>query len=182
MPQVPKFVNASGTVDAHTVGRFHIVHGKLACANKYLMPLPQKETDRFQINEVGWLLDDVGNVIAQPDNFCLEQFSESNYQVLPVVCSPQRPIPQLEDEKQMFSTIGMILSLPFLFSTFLVYALIKDLRNLHGKSLMCHVATLLIAYTSLIVIQFITNDIDSEWCVVLGESIFLFCLFSTFNN
>lgn len=97
------------------------------------------------------------------------------YQVLPVVCSPE----QMENEQlggNMFYTIGMFLSLPFLFSTFLVYALIRELRNLHGKSLMCHVATLLVAYTSLITVQFITNSVIKEWCVFLGKSISLLYL------
>ncbi|XP_060865535.1 G-protein coupled receptor Mth2-like isoform X2 [Metopolophium dirhodum] len=68
-------------------------------------------------------------------------------------------------------TIGMILSLPFLFSTFLVYALIRDLRNLHGKSLMCHVATLMVAYTSLITVQFISDLVNEEWCVFLAYAV-----------
>jgi len=98
----------------------------------------------------------------------LESFAADNFQTLPVVCSPEMPEYEATGGN-MFYTIGMILSLPFLFSTFLVYALIRDLRNLHGKSLMCHVATLMVAYTSLITVQFVTNFVNEEWCVFLGK-------------
>lgn len=139
-----------------------------------MLPSSNKN-DNFRITKTGWLLNESEAIIAPPGQFCLEAFSTHNYQVLPVVCSPE----QMENEQlggNMFYTIGMFLSLPFLFSTFLVYALIRELRNLHGKSLMCHVATLLVAYTSLITVQFITNSVIKEWCVFLGKSIFLLYL------
>jgi len=115
----------------------------------------------------GWLLNEFGAVIAPPGEFCLDLFSTFNFKTLPVVCPPV-----LMENKivggDIVHTIGMILSLPFLFSTFLVYALIRDLRNLHGKSLMCHVATLLVANTSLITVQLISNYYgNQEWCVFL---------------
>lgn len=161
-------MNANGTVDVHKMDLFHIVHGKLACGKKYRLVPSAKKNDNFQVTKTGWLLNESGSIIAKPDRFCLEQFSELNYQILAVVCSPEK-VESLEDGANIFYTIGMMLSLPFLFSTFLVYALIKDLRNLHGKSLMCHVATLSIAYTSLIVVQFITNSVVKEWCIFLGK-------------
>ncbi|KAF0761761.1 G-protein coupled receptor Mth2-like, partial [Aphis craccivora] len=168
--QVPTFVNANGTVDVHKMDLFHIVHGKLACGKKYKLVPSAKKNDNFQVTKTGWLLNESGSIIAKPERFCLEQFSELNYQILAVVCSPEK-FESLEDGANIFYTIGMMLSLPFLFSTFLVYALIKDLRNLHGKSLMCHVATLSVAYTSLIVVQFITNSVVKEWCIVLAYTV-----------
>jgi len=138
------------------------------CGDKYRLTPSLNKTDSFQITKTGWLLNESGAIIAAPDKFCLESFADDDFQTLPVVCSP----PLMEDEAtggNMLYTIGMILSLPFLFSTFLVYALIRDLRNLHGKSLMCHVATLMVAYTSLITVQFVTNYVTEEWCVFLGK-------------
>lgn len=141
-----------------------------------LMPSNDNPDDNFRINEAGWLLNESGLVIAPPGLFCLEYFSQFDFQILPVVCSlPMSYYKELqqvsvENESSMnvYHTLGMMLSLPFLFSTFLVYALIRDLRNLHGKSLMCHVATLLLAYSSLIVIQFTTNHINQKLCINLG--------------
>ncbi|XP_022161437.1 G-protein coupled receptor Mth2-like isoform X2 [Myzus persicae] len=165
--EVPTYVNENGTVDAHETGLFHLVYGKPTCANKYHMNPLVEEKDNFRITKAGWLLNESGSVIAPPGKFCLDTFTSFNYQILPVVCSPE----QMTNEglgRNMLYIIGMFLSLPFLFSTFLVYALIKDLRNLHGKSLMCHVATLLVAYTSLITVQFTTDNVIQEWCIFLA--------------
>ncbi|XP_060842363.1 G-protein coupled receptor Mth2-like isoform X2 [Rhopalosiphum padi] len=166
--KVPTFVNEHGTVDVYEMGLFHIVYGKLTCFGKYKLDPSKDKSHNFQVNNAGFLLSESANV--GPDQFCLEQFSELNYQILAVVCSPKQLAGQTQ-ERNVFNTIGMILSLPFLFSTFLVYALIKDLQTLHGKSLMCHVVTLLVAYTSLIVVQLITENGDKTWCIFLAYTL-----------
>lgn len=43
--------------------------------------------------------------------------------------------------------------MPFTVATFLVYALIEELRNLHGKCLMCYVACLFVLHVDLVLIQ-----------------------------
>jgi hypothetical protein len=146
---------------------FHIVYEKLKCRKRYKLTSSPEENDDFRIDKEGSLLNKSGKIIAAPDRFCLEQFSELNYQTLVVVCSPE-PLAVQQDGTNVFNTIGMMLSLPFLFITFLVYALIRDLQNLHGKSLMCHVATLLVAYSSLVVVQLITVSFDKT-CIFLGK-------------
>jgi hypothetical protein len=52
---------------------------------------PSKDKrDNFKVNYEGFLLsDESGKIIAAPDRFCLEQFSELNYQILAIVCSPE---------------------------------------------------------------------------------------------
>ncbi|XP_026815187.1 G-protein coupled receptor Mth2-like [Rhopalosiphum maidis] len=165
--KVPKIVNANGTVDIYETDLFHIVYGKLTCRKKYKLAPSQEKNDDFRVNNEGFLLSESGKIIAAPDRFCLEQFSELNYQILAVVCSPEQLAVQ-QDGTNVFYTIGMMLLLPFLLITFLVYALIRDLRNLHGKSLMCHVATLLVAYSSLVVVQFITDSVVKTWCIFLA--------------
>lgn len=47
----------------------------------------------------------------------------------------------------------MLMSVPFLLVTFLVYASFKDLRNLHGKCLMCYLFGLIFLYLSFALIQ-----------------------------
>lgn len=82
------------------------------------------------------------------------------------MCSPEE---MSNDDINMYYIFSMILSLPFLFVTFLVYALIKALRNLHGKSLMCHVTSLFVAYSSLILVQLNIKTADNDFCVMLGK-------------
>ncbi|XP_026815188.1 G-protein coupled receptor Mth2-like [Rhopalosiphum maidis] len=175
--KIPKFVNANGTVDVYETDLFHIVYEELICGHKYKLDPSVEEDDIFQVNKAGRLLDESGKMIVAPNRFCLEQFSELNYQILAVVCAPEKF--EVSGGQNIFYTIGMMLSLPFLFTTFLVYALIRDLQNLHGKSLMCHVATLLVGYTSLIIVQFVDDSVDKTWCIFLAY-ILQFSLIASF--
>ncbi|CAO1412363.1 unnamed protein product [Diamesa tonsa] len=47
----------------------------------------------------------------------------------------------------------MLISIPFLLITFFVNAVVPELRNLHGRSLMCYVASLMFLYVLLILSQ-----------------------------
>lgn len=75
----------------------------------------------------------------------------------------------------------MIFSLPFLVITFCVYGFIPELRNLHGKSLMCYVFGLTVLYISLSVVQLeVSGMIESFTCILSGYMIYvsvLLCFF-----
>lgn len=59
--------------------------------------------------------------------------------------------------------------MPFLVITFLVYGLIPDLRNLHGKNLMSYVICLAVAYISMAVVHLKTNQLATTLhCKWLG--------------
>lgn len=52
--------------------------------------------------------------------------------------------------------------------TLVVYCAIPELRNLHGRNLICHVSMMLIAYTCLARVQYEYVS-DKTLCAVLGE-------------
>lgn len=180
---MPKLVNSTGTIGSYEANQLQLVYGILYCASKtnfkYRLEPSENKKDNFRISETGQLLNESGFVIADSEKFCIERFSDKNFTILPIVCSASPPSQNNElSAKSIMYTVVMILSLPFLLATLLVYALIRDLQNLHGKSLMCHVATLLVAYTSLIVNQFTTNSVNSEeLCIALGKSLLLLLFF-----
>lgn len=150
-------------VERYEADEFNLVYKDLKCKNgKSRLNPKDEDTEHFRISETGLLLNKMNETIATAGQFCLEQFSDVENLILPLVCNPNAIFVNI------YYTIGMVLSLPFLFSTFLVYALVKELRNLHGKSLMCHVASLFVAYTSLIIIQLATSKIDQRVCVIFG--------------
>lgn len=65
----------------------------------------------------------------------------------------------------------MLISVPFLIVTFLVYALIPELRNLHGKNLMCYVSVLAVGYSLMSFIHLFTrqgNSVSTTTCSVVG--------------
>lgn len=63
--------------------------------------------------------------------------------------------------------VGMIVSIPFLVATFLVYAITPELRNLYGKTLMCYVMCLIIAYVFLILVNYMY--MSPVLCITTGK-------------
>ncbi|CAG9803976.1 unnamed protein product [Chironomus riparius] len=78
--------------------------------------------------------------------------------------------------------IGMLFSIPFLIITFCVYAFIPELRNLHGKCLMCYVLSLTILYISLSAVQLDRENVllETIQCAVFGFSIYICVLLCFF--
>ncbi|XP_050434339.1 G-protein coupled receptor Mth2-like [Adelges cooleyi] len=181
---VPKFVNGSGLVEEYEDNAFVVVYGKMKCSNKMYQLDPRKSSkDNFWISEKGWLINDAGKTISSPEQFCVDNFSNLNFDVLILVCFQATDTANVKEEwttMKKFYTILMILSLPFLLATFLVYALVKELRNLHGKSLMCHIVALFVAYAGLCIVQIKTNEMDHDLCIVLAYIIQISFLASFF--
>ena len=63
----------------------------------------------------------------------------------------------------------MFVSAVFLAATFAVYALLAELRNVHGVAIMCYVSSLAVTYVCLGVIQ-LGPQLDRLACVSLGAS------------
>ncbi|XP_074038804.1 G-protein coupled receptor Mth2 isoform X9 [Leptinotarsa decemlineata] len=77
------------------------------------------------------------------------------------------------------SCVGMIISMPFLLATFLVYALLPE-PNLHRRALMSYVATLLMGYILLVSVQLSSEGISDVSCNLLGYLIIFFFTVSFF--
>ncbi|XP_066147741.1 probable G-protein coupled receptor Mth-like 10 isoform X8 [Euwallacea fornicatus] len=101
--------------------------------------------------------------------YCLHTINGSE---MVVACA----IPDSEKFIKAYSS-GMIISMPFLLVTFVVYALLPD-RNLHQKALMFYVLTLLIAYILLVTIN-LSNEILMPWCSVIAYAT-IFSFMSSF--
>lgn len=78
------------------------------------------------------------------------------------------------------SHLGMLLSVPFLLVTFFVYACIPELRNMHGKSLMCYVLGLAVGYTVLSLVQMAIFEGKSMPCKFLGYMVYFWFMVSFF--
>lgn len=76
------------------------------------------------------------------------------------------------------SLLVFLVSMPFSVITFLVYACIKELRNLHGKCLMCYVSSLIVLHTNLLFILLNVYSLGYK-CVMAG---FLLYLAAFVNN
>uniref|UniRef100_A0A182N960 G-protein coupled receptors family 2 profile 2 domain-containing protein n=1 Tax=Anopheles dirus TaxID=7168 RepID=A0A182N960_9DIPT len=82
-------------------------------------------------------------------------------------------------ELHRWHSLGMIISIPFLIATLIVYALIPDLRNIPGKSLMCYVFVLTVSYLALVLIKRSLFDDSPDWCTLIGYA-YYFSVMSSF--
>lgn len=65
--------------------------------------------------------------------------------------------------------LGIMISIPFLVATFLVYAITPELKNLYGQTLMCYVFCLIIAYISLLLVNYIYVSSIRMLCFAIGK-------------
>lgn len=81
--------------------------------------------------------------------------------------------PENEANVDFHYHVGIIVSIPFLIATFLVYAITPELRNLYGKTLMCYVICLIIAYVFLILANYIYMIPIRPLCFSTGKRLFM---------
>lgn len=66
--------------------------------------------------------------------------------------------------------VCMLVSVFCLLLGFLVYVFIPELRNVHGKILMCHMASLLFGYSAMATKELAHGNLPLEACVIVGKS------------
>lgn len=69
---------------------------------------------------------------------------------------------------RIYATL-LAISAAFLGFTFFVYVFLPKLLNLHGKTLVCHVISLFVAYSFLSVVQFATEE-KMDYCEHVGKN------------
>ncbi|XP_050546749.1 uncharacterized protein LOC126908587 isoform X2 [Daktulosphaira vitifoliae] len=173
--KIPKFVNAFGFIGEHEENRFHILYGKPKCNTSLYVLEPQKKTnDYFNITNTGLLIQQNGDKISD-QLYCMDYIYDSSFRVLPLVCkkSENLTIKNVQKNKKSFvmtiiSRVALILSLICCFATFLVYSLIRELRNLHGKNLMCYVGSLSLSYINLFIASTDPFKKPQHICIVIA--------------
>ncbi|XP_034951629.1 probable G-protein coupled receptor Mth-like 11 [Chelonus insularis] len=85
--------------------------------------------------------------------YCMDMLYGNHYYrdgLYPCVCFNSQPVHEaIEPERFGINAALELTSCMFLLLTFLVYLCLPLLQNLHGKTLMCHVASLFVAYACL---------------------------------
>lgn len=142
------------------------------CPNgKFPLEPVKRPDDFFLVTDSGKLLIPENplyrNLIDWKD-FCLERLSG---QVVPFLCFPHVRTSLQSQVTVHFKVIafGLIVSGVFLLITFLVYACLPSLHNLHGRTLMCHVASLLAAYAFLVSSQLLSDVLSKPLCTVTSK-------------
>lgn len=142
---------------------FRLVEELNCPAGTYGLDPDEYEKDRFVMQENGSLVNARGE-IHLPWEYCLDwQVTYDRIGVLVCMATQTQPDP----EKNMAHHVGFGISIPFLFATFLVYAITPELRNLYGKTLMCYVICLVVAYLFLILASYVY--MYDFFCALTGE-------------
>jgi hypothetical protein len=82
------------------------------------------------------------------------------------VCFNEEEQDQQNIQFHIYATL-LAISAFFLGLTLVVYLFLPKLLNLHGKTVVCHVISLLLGYTFLSVVQFAT-DVRLPFCLLIG--------------
>ncbi|XP_012254974.2 G-protein coupled receptor Mth2-like isoform X4 [Athalia rosae] len=154
---------------------FYILTNKICPNNVFILEPDKYPEDEFVLDGEGVLR--TSELVLPPQRYCLDwQASSDEIRVLVCFVEEEAVVPSTLEMKMY--PVGMILSIPFMAATFLVYAIIPELRNLYGKTLMCYVACLVNAYSFLAVLQLV--DVDQNTCISLAFTIHFSFLASFF--
>ncbi|OXU28823.1 hypothetical protein TSAR_011197 [Trichomalopsis sarcophagae] len=175
--------NASDGFDPRNYG---LLIGK-PCKSYYVT----EPSEQWSIGREGELLVIPNYPVHNHVNSCLEfvqNDSDRDDGIYPVVCfdSDEHYVP---DARYEITSVLALISSIFLLATLLVYVCLPGLQNLHGKTLMCHVTSLLFAYGFLGITGLLTHTVFDQdgideyvvdkVCKYLGYAI-LFCFHAAF--
>ncbi|CAH0715419.1 unnamed protein product, partial [Brenthis ino] len=135
---------------------------RLSC-EKYLVDSNTPGEDIY-IQENGTLFEVAMNNLQwhAPAKYCVDMMfdhSAPTSRLVAGVCYPDDSTSRDSPGLYIAYGVGLMLSVPFLLATFLVYAFIPELRNLHGMCLMAYCAGLIVAYPFLAYLKFHTGKV-----------------------
>ncbi|KAK5640089.1 hypothetical protein RI129_010900 [Pyrocoelia pectoralis] len=129
--------------------------------------------DEFYIQHDGRIWLPAMNTYFGQEHYCLDYNSENT--IVATICILDFDIQGLLISERL-TVVGMIISLPFLFITFVVYALLP-FRNQHGRCLMCYVFSLF--QTQLLNVITTLYPHRDNYSAYVCRTIAMFCLFFT---
>ncbi|XP_072750315.1 G-protein coupled receptor Mth2-like isoform X1 [Anoplolepis gracilipes] len=143
-----------------------IVHDPCKETERFLLDPDEYPDDEYMFLINGSLYKPHHDEFVQSTSYCLAVVQGGDkFEV--TVCFENETIP---DVNQLNGTpIGLIVSLPFLLATFVVYSILPELNNMHGYTLRGYVGSLFVAYMVLVVLQLTQPDaITYSTCIMLA--------------
>ncbi|XP_076263814.1 G-protein coupled receptor Mth2-like isoform X17 [Rhynchophorus ferrugineus] len=134
----------------------HVIPNQICRTTEYAIYASIKQTQFFSNGSINVpIYGDHGSMLSM-NQYC---FDNMNGEPGVFICIPME---NLEEEERKHVTFGMIISMPFLFITFLVYLILPD-KNVHQYALMLYVLTLLLAYVLLVTIN-LSESLPTFFC------------------
>jgi hypothetical protein len=147
----------------------HVIYGRPSCNVPFYYPNPRKyKSANYTLLENGTLMHGMKLIT----NYCVD-YVENEHTVLPLVCIDDASFSDfLVKLDRHLKLIGWSSSVICLTLTFLAYAIVPSLRNLHGLNLLSHILSLIITYTSLLVVANFLK-VPKEIYVIVGRFLYL---------
>lgn len=187
--KVPVTVGYSNPESVDLLKEFHWANQRPSCTMHFLEP-QEIPSDEWYLLHNGSIYMPDDDVLLETGKYCVSvDVSETDNSTMEMVVL--KCIDQASAEARfVLLPIGMFFSVPFLMATFFVYAIIPELRNVHGKSLMNYVLGLTVGYSLLATVQFYGNKkecrdgssqcFNNTVCLLLGYTIYFSFLVSFF--
>lgn len=148
--------------------RFLLLENFVCPAGTYALNPDEFQEDKVVLQANGSLVDANGNVFPLWD-YCIDWQTTFDRIGILVCLTPERGTPDVSNKEETVYHVGIVVSIPFLVATFLVYAIIPELKNLYGKTLMCYVICLITAYVFLLLANYIYMSPIRTLCIITGK-------------
>lgn len=146
---------------------------------RYKLSPKEYPEDEFMILDNGSVYKYNKNELLRETDYCLGILLSSVFDI--IVCYKDEDEYEINVNEVLYP-IGMIVSVPFLFATFIVYCLLPELKNLHGYTLRAHIISLLVAYTTLSSVNVIPQkQISNSLCIIFGTRIYYIIILNNFT-
>ncbi|XP_073957023.1 G-protein coupled receptor Mth2-like isoform X2 [Choristoneura fumiferana] len=172
-PFSPPMFKDTEPLDMAAREHFFYMYNNSLCIDRYLIDT-NNDDEHAYVQQNGSMLESVGKHSQwhKPGSYCMDMMllNDTTARLIALVCHPSDPI--TDDSKVLYImyAVGLLLSAPFLLVTFLVYAFIPELRNLHGMCLMAYCAGLIMAYPFLAYLKMHsgTVGVGKTGCIVIA--------------
>ncbi|KAK6625626.1 hypothetical protein RUM43_005925 [Polyplax serrata] len=149
--------------DLPAKSRYEYYIGDPCTEGKYILDTTTYSDDKYTIFSNGTLLylDD----IYTKEEFCVESVNST---IRVFVCFEAGRSTTEKSFKFILYAVGLLISVPFLLATGIIYLSVDLLRDLRGKSLSCHVICLATGYIFLALVQLASDNLNEEVCIAAG--------------
>ncbi|KYN27327.1 G-protein coupled receptor Mth2 [Trachymyrmex cornetzi] len=144
---------------------------------RYVLEPETRQSDEYLFLSNGSLYQpNIDEFIVTP--YCLAVWqNDEKFDVTICFDSEAEDVPE---ENKRIPMVGLIVSLPFLLATFVVYSILPELWNMHGYTLRGYIGSLFVAYTSLVIIQLIHQAVISYSACIAFAFIIHFSFLASF--